>query len=461
MVSPNIVWITLDSVRADHTTLDDYKRDTTPALDHLGESGHAFTECIAHSKSTLPSSGSILTGYAPSKNTLGVSGNVLPGSVPTIAERFSQAGYRTACLSRNSYVSGATGLNRGFDRFQWLSSSTIYEVGPATLFKYLLNIRQHSAGLTTDTAKHASPFLMNEVAKGWLDDFAGQDDPFFFYLHYNEPHRPYYPPLSYLDRFAVDISMSPKEAAEFSLDLHYNLEAVMADGCDLSPDEWAALKAMYDAEIAYTDEMVQRLVEYVRSLPLGNTIFVITADHGELFGEYGLLSHKYVLHDAVTRVPMVINGLDEELAVCSDDIIQHSDVMATLLAKVSGDQTDIDGVDLREETREIAVSQRGPVSYEEELLEGPEFDSSRFHNGILTALRTADFKYQCGEDRDDLFELPDEERDVRDEYPSRYDALSAAHDSWLEEYGRPVTEGTNEQFSGAVQRQLKNLGYIE
>lgn len=461
MALPNIVWITLDSVRADHTTLDGYERDTTPTLNRLGESGHAFTECVSHSKSTLPSSGAILTGYAPSKNTLGISGNVLPDSVTTIAERFGELGYRTACLSRNSYLSNATGLDRGFERFQWLSSSTIHEAGPSTLLRYLLNIRKHSAGLTTDTAKHASPFLMNSVAKGWLDDFANESDPFFFYLHYNEPHRPYYPPVSYMGQYAEEFSRSPKDAAEFSLDFHYNLKKIIAEGCDLTEEEWETVKAMYDSEIAYTDEMVGRLINYIRSLPLGETIVVITSDHGELFGEYGLLSHNFVLHDAVTRVPLVIDGLNEELVVDRDEIIQHSDVMATLLSIAGGEVDDLIGIDLRTEHREVAVSQRGSMTYDEIFARNPDFDTSQFHNGTLTALRTDEFKYLRGDDRDDIFKLPDEKADVRDEYSDIYDKLSEEHDTWVEAHGRPVTEGEKEQFSGAVQKQLRDLGYME
>ena len=194
MKQPNIVWITLDSVRSDHTTVDGYKRDTTPNMYEIGVEGYNFSHCIAHSKSTLPSSAAILTCTAPSHNTVGMSGKMLPSTIPTVATRFSQAGYQTACLSRNSYVSSATGLDRGFDRFQWIASETLSELSYVTLIKYLVNIQSHSAGITRDTAKHSSAYLMNETAKRWVKKF-DRNQPFFFYLHYNEPHRPYYPPL--------------------------------------------------------------------------------------------------------------------------------------------------------------------------------------------------------------------------------------------------------------------------
>ncbi len=460
MDAPNVVWITLDSVRSDHTTMDGYERDTTPAIADLGASGHSFPTCISHSKSTQPSSGAILTGLAPSRNTVGFSGDVLPDGVTTVADRFSDAGYHTACLSRNSFVSSATGLDRGFDRFQWLASETITDLPASTLLKYLLNIRKHSAGLTRDTAKHASPYLMNETAKRWLDDF-DDEEPFFFYLHYNEPHRPYYPPLSYIDEYTDDIEMDPREAAEFAVDVHYNMEEIVANGCDLTDREWEALRAMYDAEIAYTDEMVGRLVDHVRSLPLGDTVVVVTADHGELFGEHGLLSHRYVLSDAVTRVPMVVSGLDEDLAASENDIVQHADVMRMLLAAADADTDGMLGVDLRSETREYAVSQRGPVDFDVFYGYNEDFDASAFHLPALTALRTDEYRYQESESGSDLFALPDEETDVSDEHPDVAAELSEELGAWFEEHGSPVDASESGEFSGAVQRQLRDLGYLE
>lgn len=461
MDRPNIVWITLDSVRSDHTSLDGYERDTTPELARLGREGHAFRNCISHSLSTLPSTGAIMSGYPPSRNTVGVEGNQLPESITTMPERFADAGYTTACLSRNSYLSSATGLDRGFDRFQWLSSSTLHQAGLKPLLSYALHLRSHSAGLSTDTAKHSSAFLMNEVAKEWLDDFRREANPFFFYLHYNEPHRPYYPPQKYLEEFSDELSMSGKEAAEFALNVHYNLEEIVANGCDLSDDEWAALRAMYDAEIAYTDEMVGRLFRYIQSSEMGETVVVVTADHGELFGEYGLLSHSYVLHDAVTRVPMVIHGLTDELVVDGEDTVQHLDVLKTLLKVAGGDPGDTIGIDLREGTRDFAVSQRGPTNFDELRAHNESFDTSRFHTETLTALRTGDFKYQRSSEKSELFALPNEDEDVSSTHPEERTELEDRLGEWLERYGKPVGDAREGEFSDAVTRQLRDLGYME
>jgi arylsulfatase A-like enzyme len=427
----------------------------------LAEDGLGFSTCIAHSKSTLPSTSAIMSGLYPSRNTVGITGDVLPEEVTTVADRFADAGYATAGLSRNSYFSGETELNRGFERFFWLSSSTILEAGPSTLAKYFFNIRRHSAGLTMNTAKHASPYLMNDVAKRWLRDFESEDDPFFFYLHYNEPHRPYYPPLSYLTKFTDDIELSPKSAAERALEIHEDLDDIIADGCELSDADWEALHAMYDAEIAYTDQMIGRLVDSLDGFDLGETVVVVTADHGELFGEYGLLSHKYVLHDSVLRVPMVVSGLDIDLAVDEDDLVQHNDVMRTLLEMAGAGTDGHTGRDLRRERPEYAIAQRGPIDFDN-LPDDTKVDGiNPFFPGTTSAIRTDEFKYLTDGDRSLLFELPNEKHDVSDLNPDFARDLESDLSSALDEHGEPIAQAREGDYSEEVKRQLNDLGYIE
>jgi len=461
MRQPNVIWITLDSVRADHTTLDGYERDTTPKLAAVARRGVGFKNCISHGRSTLPSSGTILTGLAPSRTTVGITGDVLPKGVRTIAERFIDAGYVTAALSGNSFVGEDTELNRGFQRYQWLTSQTLPELGPRILLAYLRNIRKHSAGMTLDASKHSTPFLMNAVAKKWIRKLAADERPFFYYLHYNEPHRPYYPPLSYRDRFTDEIEKSGEQAAETAMRVHRNLNEIIADGADLSTGEWEAIKAMYDAEIAYTDHMIGRLIRWLRDRELEDTVVVITADHGELFGEYGLLSHKFVLQDALTRVPLVVSGLETPLEVGSEDLVQHVDVIRTLLELAGADTDGILGYDLRTENRQYAISQRGPPDFEQITSYNESYDASRFHDGLLTALRTKDWKYQNSEGSSDLYALPDEFEDVQSEHPDVRERLDEWLSSWLDKNGQPVSGGREKNFSADTKRQLKELGYID
>lgn len=263
-------------------------------------------------------------------------------------ELLGDQGYRTTCISRNSYLSSGTGLDPGFDRFAWISSSSLLDAVPkTTLLKWALNIRRHSAGFTLNGAKHATPFLMNDMAKRWLDDLAADNDPFYCYLHYNEPHQPYYPPLPYLDAYTDEIDAAPAEATDIVMRVHRDSARIIAEGCDLSERELDALKALYDAEIPYTDECIGRLFEYVQSLDR-DVVFVVTADHGELFCEHGMLAHRLVVTDPVTHVPLLVHAPDEtnfDLSERREDVVQHIDLSTTIVERAGGETRIFQGVD--------------------------------------------------------------------------------------------------------------------
>jgi uncharacterized sulfatase len=216
---------------------------------------------------------------------------------------------------------------------------------------------------------------------------------------------------------------------------------------------------MYAAEIAYTDEMIGRLFDHIQALDLGDTIFIITADHGELFGENGLLGHTITLNDAVTNVPLVTHGLDD-LAISEDSIVQHPDVMQTLVEMADGRTEQMQGVDLRRNERTYAISQRQSLSgsrYEQD----PEFDISRFHEQMLTTFRSERFRYLWSDNKSELFELPDELTDVSDKHPEVAERFEAELTNWLSKEGQPISCGTEDNLTESMRRQLRDLGYVE
>lgn len=439
-----------------------YERDTTPNIQRIADSddGQYFSKCFSAGISTSPSSASMLTGMYPSRHGLNFLNESIPDGLQTVPERFHEGGYATAGISRNSYVSSGTDLDRGFERFEWLAAPTFLEVlSPVTIVKYFLNIRRHSAGFKRDTAKHATPYLVNELATSWLSELK-KDQPFFMYLHYNEPHRPYFPPLPYLDKYTDELAVSPQEAADIAMRVHYEMEDIVAKGCNLTEIEWDALEAMYDAEIEYTDEMIGRLFDYVQSLELGDTIVVITADHGELFGERGMLAHRLVINDAVTNVPLVVHGLDG-VSYPSDELIQHLDFVRTLVEIAGIPSDELQGIDMRENTREYVISQRPAANFEPFLEQDPAFYTSRYHADMLTSLRTKDFRYEQSTERSRLFRLPNETDDVAGEYPNTAAELEAELSEWLERSGKPIMSGAETNLTEDMREQLRDLGYVE
>lgn len=469
MNRPNIVWITVESTRADHTFLGGYGRDTMPNTERIATSdrGRGFEECFSHGVWTLPSSASILTGTYPSHHGTGMVHDVLPEEIATVPERLDDIGYRTGLVAPHGQVSPTTGLDRGFEDFAYLSRDTIVDAaGPKTLLKYALGFYRHGPGLSLDTNRFDTGFLTNDIAKRWLRSYERQDDPFFLYTFYGDPHHLYYPPRKETKRFADAFDMSIAEAREVCLRHSADLHANIANGCDFSDDQWRAIKALYDGEIAYTDERIRNLVGYLKELDLlENTIVVITADHGECFGEDGMLAHMVTTNDAVCHVPLVTYGFDEILDY--EGLVQHADVMGTILDHVGARTDGFQGIDMRSESRSYAIIQRGwdrarkNIERFEEL--NPDFDDSPYHHADLTAVRTSEFKYLASDDRTELFCLPDETEDVSDAYPEETRRLAGIYDRWMATAGRPgYTEGERRKadYSDAMKRQLESLGYL-
>lgn len=456
---PNIIWITLDSVRADHTTPGGYHRDTTPALSRMAaaKQGQYLPNGFAHARYTLPSAGSMLSGAYPSRHRLGYDHGELSPEITTIAERFSRAGYFTDCVSVNDFVSNATQLNRGFERFDLLQPSSLLRIaGIKTVAKFLVGIRHHSAGLETDLHRHATGWLLTEVLKQRVRSYPDNDRPVFLYAHYNETHMPYYPPRSHIDQYTDEIAMTPAAAGETAMSVVDNLIEIIANGCDLTPAELDALIAMYDAELRYTDELVGELVDLIDT-QLDETIVIVTSDHGEFFGERGLLGHKAVLDNRLLNVPIVTYGFP---SIPEDALVQHTDLMATLLALVGGSTRDVDGHDLRTQTREYAVSQDGPNTFEHFHRHNPSFDTSNFPTGPSTAIQDRQFKLIAADDHMQLFELPDELTDRSEDYPS----VTATMEGPLMEVHDPSGARVEERMeSGSYSREMAErltaLGY--
>ncbi|MFB6130345.1 MAG: sulfatase-like hydrolase/transferase, partial [Salinigranum sp.] len=133
MGAPNIVWLTLESTRSDHCSLYGYGRETTPELDALAaeRGARAFGDCHAHGIWTRSSSASILTGTYPTHHTVGLdTDSRLPDELDTVPELLGRAGYTTACVSPNPNLSSSSGLDRGFDRFTYVSGATLLEACP-------------------------------------------------------------------------------------------------------------------------------------------------------------------------------------------------------------------------------------------------------------------------------------------------------------------------------------------
>lgn len=471
---PNVVWLTLESVRADHTSVHGYDRDTTPNVRQMAEAddGVAFDDCISQSLWTPASSASILTGTYLFRHEVGIEGTGerhLPDDLETLPQLLGREGYRTACISPNAYLSTANGLDRGFERFRWLAINDPADLlsefrDPEMrrpLLEYFARLNTYGPGPALDGRKHNATFIMQRIVQRWIRELSAGPDPFFVYAHVPNPHHAYTPPEKYAERFLDDTSLSAEEAIDLSLDIFSGdeMERCIAEGCPLSRDELAALEGLYDAEIAYADEFVGHVVESALDRD-DDTIVVVTGDHGDLFAERGMLGHNIVLDDGLTRVPLVIYGLDG-IEDAADGPVQHIDVTRTIAETIGVSSEQFQGRNLTDGPGEYAITQRGWPDFDRFYEHNPEFDISRYHESPMTAIRAEEYKLVKSEGRLELHALPDESCDVADEHPDVVERLEAKLDRRVAEMRAPNAEDRVEaEFTDEMERQLADLGYL-
>ena len=285
---PNIVLYMIDTLRADHTSVYGYSRDTTPFLKKLGAEGVVFDDCQAQSTWTKPSVATLLTSLHTPAHGIDEFTDTIPAGATTLAAALREAGYVTASIIGNPFSGRNSGLERGVDH----------------LFEYPAIQRwRRRAERATDSA------ALNRVAFQWLERHRGE--PFFLYLHSTDPHAPYRPPKTTEAQFA-----DPAESAEFQQDYEklkqvigpygggavFNRRQARAKGVD--PDLWVRRAIdRYDAEVLFNDRSIELLVEKLRDLGvLENTLIVVVSDHGEEFLEHGWTTHGHSLYEEVTRV---------------------------------------------------------------------------------------------------------------------------------------------------------------
>ncbi len=287
--APNVLLIVLDTVRADSLSPYGYERDTTPNLARFAARGTLFEEARSTAPWTLPSHASLFTGRWPFEMSVDV-GRPLDGTFPTLAERLSERGYATGGFVANLENCNAWyGLSRGFQHYEDYYENAVVspmEVLRCSRLGRFAATSKLGWSLIKMVAKPESyryrktAAMINRDALAWLSDKG--DRPFFLFLNYFDVHDPYIPPAGAERRFST---RSPDESA--------------------SPDDQA--RDAYDDCLAYLDDQVGRLLDELdRRGTLRNTLVVITADHGEAFGEHGLSGHGVSLYSPETRIPLIV-----------------------------------------------------------------------------------------------------------------------------------------------------------
>lgn len=285
--APNVLLIVLDAVRAKNLSVYGYGRPTTPTLERLAERGVAFERAVATSPWTLPTHASLFTGRHA--HELSVDFRIgLGDTYPTLAELLRDNGYHTAGFVANLYYCAPQfGLDRGFIRYDHWPITWTSILRGSWLARYLLLRVPGRAGIRLGRIRKTAE-QVNEEFLGWLSGIDGSR-PFFTFLNYFDAHSPYLPPEDdFLLRF-VD------EPPRYAL-----------SGSEYSERQLAELTAAYDGSIAYLDAKLGELLDELDARGvLDSTLVIVTSDHGEQFGEHGLVFHGNSLYMPLLHVPLL------------------------------------------------------------------------------------------------------------------------------------------------------------
>jgi arylsulfatase A-like enzyme/Flp pilus assembly protein TadD len=244
---PNVLLVTIDTLRPDRLSCYSQRYLQTPNIDRVAAGGVVFTRAFAHSPMTLPSHANILLGTTPLQH--GVHDNGIfrvPENLPNLATYLKQSGYATGAVVGAFPLDSRFGLDRGFDLYD-----DYYGAGPFIENQFV--------------ERKADAVVDNALA--WL---RGTAEPWFLWVHLFDPHQPYEPPEPYATKFKDD---------------------------------------PYSGESAYVDSALARLFGHLGdSGGADSTVVVITGDHGQALGEHGEATHGYFAYNSALWVPLIVAG---------------------------------------------------------------------------------------------------------------------------------------------------------
>lgn len=350
-----IVLISIDTLRADHLGAYGYPLDTSPFFDELAERGTLFENAIVQLPGTLPSHMSMLTGLYPAQHGVYPPDSVLSPEIPTLAERFRAAGFRTAGITEGGYAAGHFGFARGFETFE-----------------------------DTTPQKPGGALRTFGLARDWIDTLK-PGERFFLFVHTYEVHDPYLPGEPY----ASNSWPGPPPEGVWVPD-GPNLTAASKGRLPFTPEMVEYFAAMYDACIRSVDDVLRGFLEHLWGAGLHrDTLVVITSDHGEEFFEHGSFVHRQVYPETL-RVPLLFRRLGQRRGARIPDLVESVDLTPTLLeiAGIDAPPTDFAGSSLKPMLDEGASSPVGSQAFAEGLNEPTRVIYRQTDNGLYTLLFT-------------------------------------------------------------------------
>lgn len=332
---PDVLWIVLDTARADRMSLYGYTKPTTPFLQRLAGETRVYDRAISNGMWTVPSHASMFTGRPVREHGMSLGARALLPRFRTVAELLDEHGYQTVLLTNNPLLTTRTMLARGFvDRF--------------TVFTYMRSLRfslerwVENLGMIPPLPwldRDYGAALTNHLAAGWLREH--RERPVFMFVNYMEAHLPYRSPRRYRAQFLSDEAVRRSYAlrrrvhGEIENWLH---EHAIIEGYDDMPQlDRDTLCGQYDAGLRYLDDRIAELLDlFAAAGRLDNTLVIITGDHGEYLDTHNMWSHHFLTYQDVVHVPLIIRPPGGGRGRRIERVAQLTDLYTTVLRATLG-----------------------------------------------------------------------------------------------------------------------------
>jgi arylsulfatase A-like enzyme len=326
---PNVILITIDTLRADHLGCYGNENMITPNIDSLSAGGVTFMRATAQVPLTLPSHTSILTSTYPP--THGVRDNAkyqFGDYLPTLADVLKENGYQTTAFISAFVLDSRFGIDKGFEIYDDNIQNQAYFYFSSASPPFALAIGFKLLGLVPPHKPERKAEKTTKAVIDWLEENSG--NRFFLWIHYFDPHGPLNPPPPY-DTLYLS---SETDRGEFLDNVpRYGSLLGQSDSRELTAKEIEGIRALYRGEVTYTDYYIGLLLEQLKKQGVEDkTLLVLTADHGQSISEHDYIGHSMELYRETMHVPLILHCPEMiRSGQAVETPVQSIDIMPTIL----------------------------------------------------------------------------------------------------------------------------------
>ena len=434
---PNVLWICTDQQRYD--TLGCYGNDLvdTPAIDRLADDGVRFSRCFSQNPVCTPSRASFLTGRYPRTTRCRQNGQPMPRSERLLPRRLAEAGYECGLVGKlhlsptnadddaNAQEEPARRIKDGYGSFTW--SPAAGDPRPANEYRQWLRkqgvefdptpVRDSEYVSTSVSPEYHQTVWAAQTAETFVETMADDDRPWCYSVNLFDPHHPFDPPRSYLERYLDDLEDVPlpnadeEELAEKPAVQRQAAEQGALSGPEMDDEDHRLVRAAYYAMVDLIDDAVDHMLTALDCTgQRDSTLVVFHSDHGEMLGDHGIYKKGPYFYEPAIRVPLVFSWPDalpsgEE----TDALVELADLAPTIADAAGLDRAP--GTQARSLWPRLAGDE--PLDAHREDVYCEFYNASRRHTDpprYATMVRTDRYKYvrHHGDGQDELYDLREE-----------------------------------------------------